>query len=51
MAALRIKPLGSEAALYARRCMQIRRIYLPRTSVNKGKEKGRGCSKLRPPNG
>jgi hypothetical protein len=33
-----------------RQC-ELRRIPIPRTWVNKGKEKGRGCSKLRPPNG
>ena len=31
--------------------VRLPRIYLPRSSVNKGKEKGRGCSKPRPPNG
>ena len=35
MAALRIEPLGSEAALYARRCMQISEVILCATENEK----------------
>jgi ribosomal protein L34E len=48
VAASRIEPSDSEAAFYARSCKQTSALTPSRRLVNKGEEKGRGCSKMRP---